>query len=159
MIRAMNDLEFKDETQSDIFAGLAGILNLGNISYDELSNTSGEDQVQIANKDYLLQACSHLGLDKTDVDKALCFRRMETREGVIQIPLNVKQAQDLRDAMAKEIYRLIFDFLVRRVNETIFNGPGESGLSIGVLDIFGFELFEVNSFEQLCINYANEKLQ
>ena len=159
MIQAMNILEFTQDQQSDIFKSLAGILNLGNIKFDELSNTGGEDQVQIANKDYLNAACEHLGVDRSNIDKALCFRRMETREGVIQIPLTVEQARNQCDAMAKEIYRQIFDFLVRKVNDTIFNGPGDSGLSIGVLDIFGFELFEVNSFEQLCINYANEKLQ
>ena len=66
-------------------------------------------------------------------------------------------ATDQRDALAKYVYGKIFDYIVSTVNKSLFRG--KPGLSIGVLDIFGFEVFKLNSFEQLCINYCNERLQ
>ena len=202
MMAAFRDLEFDNEHQDNIFECLAGMLNLGNLAFEP--NPAEEDHYKVANPSYLEMACNLLGLQYDDVDKALCYKKMEvrayesrseefigvnlsyekaalivpitfhlthstrclsqTRDGVIQIPLDEVKCKDQADALAKEIYFQIFDSLVRKVNDTIFKGDGDVGaegtpLSIGVLDIYGFELFEVNSFEQLCINYANEKLQ
>ena len=75
----------------------------------------------------------------------------------IDIPRDAKQAAGQRDAMAKSIYGQIFLWLIVEVNKTLYHGDGSS--HIGLLDIFGFEVFDLNSFEQLCINFANEKLQ
>ena len=155
MMQAFNNLEFAKKQQDEIFKCLAGILNLGNVKFQP----AGNDTVEVANASFLVQACDLLGLNQAEIAKALCFRKMESREGVIQIPLDQTKAENQRDALAKEIYYQIFDSLVRKVNEAIYKGPGDDDLSIGVLDIYGFELFETNSFEQLCINYANEKLQ
>ena len=73
------------------------------------------------------------------------------------IPYSAAQAGDARDALAKALYARLFAWLIRKVNRTIMEGYAD-GLNMNVLDIFGFEVFAVNSFEQLCINYANEKL-
>ena len=155
MMQAFNDLDFSKTQQDEIFKTLAGILNLGNVKFQEAPN----DEVEVANASFLVQACDFLGVKQADVAKALCFKKLETRDGVIHSPLDETQAENQRDALFKEIYYQIFDFLVRKVNDAIYKGAGDDGLSIGVLDIYGFELFETNSFEQLCINYANEKLQ
>ncbi|GMH78324.1 hypothetical protein TL16_g07756 [Triparma laevis f. inornata] len=151
MMQAFNDLEFSAEHQDNIFRTLAGILNLGNVSFAE--NESKEDTMKVDNMSYLQTACDFLGIPADEVGTALCFKRMETRDGVIQ-----------RDALGKEIYFQMFNSLVGKVNDTIFKGEGDPGkhgdpLTCGVLDIYGFELFEINSFEQLCINWCNEKLQ
>ncbi|GME80868.1 unnamed protein product [Ambrosiozyma monospora] len=89
---------------------------------------------------------------------------METSHGmrrgsVYHVPLNTNQATAVKDALAKGIYNNLFDWIVERVNKSFQSMQGEVYKSIGILDIYGFEIFEHNSFEQLCINYVNEKLQ
>ncbi|GMH55653.1 hypothetical protein TrST_g11594 [Triparma strigata] len=162
MMQAFNDLEFAADHQDNIFRTLTGILNLGNVSFED--NPDKEDTMRVANISYLQSACDFLGIPADEVGTALCFKRMETRDGVIQIPLDNTKCKDQRDALGKEIYFQMFNSLVRKVNDTIFKGEGDPGkngdpLTCGVLDIYGFELFEINSFEQLCINWCNEKLQ
>lgn len=79
------------------------------------------------------------------------------RGSVVAIKFSVNQANDSRDTLAKQLYSNMFDWTITRVNSTL--KTTEAPFTIGILDIFGFEVFELNSFEQLCINYANEKLQ
>ena len=87
------------------------------------------------------------------------------RGSIVKKPLTVSQATDNRDTLSKAVYSSLFDWTIRTVNNRLRNtGAGhadkavDAGLSVGILDIFGFEVFDVNSFEQLCINYANEKV-
>ena len=92
------------------------------------------------------------------LEQALCFKESTFGIGeTITIPLDPPKASDQRDAFAKFIYGKLFDYIVFRVNNILFRG--KPGRNIGVLDIFGFEVFKTNSFEQLCINYCNERLQ
>ena len=91
------------------------------------------------------------------------MRIMETQRGgrrgsVYEVPLNAVQAASVRDALSKAIYNNLFDWIVARLNRAL-NALSGASYVIGVLDIYGFEIFENNSFEQLCINYVNEKLQ
>ena len=102
MMQAFNDLEFTADHQDNIFKSLTGILNLGNVAFEE--NTAQADTCKVSNPTYLQAACDFLGLPADDVGTALCFKRMDTREGLIQIPLNNTQCQDQRDALGKEIY-------------------------------------------------------
>ena len=157
MTQAFNSLEFSEETQDNIFEALAGILNLGNINFQESVDAAGNEKVTIVNPNFSASSSKLLGFNNTVLEQALCWKKVVTPSETILKPLTAVQAADQRDALAKEIYRQIFDWLVRRVNSSIYKGDGD--LSIGVLDIYGFELFKVNSFEQLCINFANEKLQ
>lgn len=102
-------------------------------------------------------------MDFVSVETALTSRILETKTGesrrsIYQVPLNKMQARGVRDAFAKALYNGLFDWLIDRVNRSM-NIPDGRHLSIGVLDIYGFEISESNGFEQLCINYVNEKLQ
>ena len=158
-IKAMNVIGLPQEEQDQIFRMLAAILWIGNISFEE--NEEGNAQVRDTSVTdfvaYLLQ------VDAQILIKALVERIMETSHGmkrgsVYHVPLNVVQANAVRDALAKGIYNNLFDWIVDRVNVSLqaFSGADKS---IGILDIYGFEIFEHNSFEQICINYVNEKLQ
>lgn len=145
--------------QDNIFRMLAAILWLGNITFAENDNneTVITDQSVVDFVAYLLE------VDAAHVNKALTFRVVETSRGgrrgsVYDVPLNPAQATSVRDALAKAIYFNLFDWIVQRVNVSL-KARGALAHSIGILDIYGFEIFEKNSFEQLCINYVNEKLQ
>ncbi|CAJ1441486.1 unnamed protein product, partial [Effrenium voratum] len=89
---------------------------------------------------------------------ALCSQTRVTRSEKIRSPVNVRQAADNRDALAKAVYGIVFNFIVRSTNMSI-GYVQDVKLFAGVLDIFGFECFKMNSFEQLCINFTNERLQ
>ena len=95
-------------------------------------------------------------MTEKDLGDALCHRTIEIRGEFNHILHRPKEALEAADALAKAIYNELFNWLVRRINASV---EGSRGLFIGVLDIFGFEIFEKNSFEQLCINFTNEKLQ
>ena len=158
-INAMNIIGLPQEEQDQIFRMLAAILWIGNISFEE--NEEGNAQVRDTSVTdfvaYLLQ------VDAQILIKALTERIMETSHGmkrgsVYHVPLNPVQANATRDALAKGVYNNLFDWIVDRVNVSLQAFPG-ADKSIGILDIYGFEIFEHNSFEQICINYVNEKLQ
>lgn len=158
-LKAMKVIGLGQEEQDQIFRMLAAILWIGNISFIE--NEEGNAQVRDTSVTdfvaYLLQ------IDGQLLVKSLVERIMETNHGmkrgsVYHVPLNIVQADAVRDALAKAIYNNLFDWIVGRVNKSLQAFPGAEK-SIGILDIYGFEIFEHNSFEQICINYVNEKLQ
>jgi len=137
----------------DCFKILAGVLHLGNVTF-----TDAPDAV-IENRQVLNQAASLLGLNHLTLQKALCSRMMGVRSMVVK-PYTKLEAAVARDALAKAIYSSLFEWLIRQINSALAQHDGSlETVSIGVLDIFGFESFKVNSFEQLCINYCNEALQ
>lgn len=156
---AMRIIGMTKEEQDNVFRMLAAILWIGNVQFveDDSSNASITDQSVVEFVAYLLE------VDAAQVNKALTLRVMETSRGgrrgsVYEVPLNTVQALAVRDALAKAIYFNLFDWIVERVNNSLA-ARGQIANSIGILDIYGFEIFEKNSFEQLCINYVNEKLQ
>lgn len=158
-IKAMQVIGLSQDEQDQIFRMLASILWIGNISFIE--NEEGNAQVRDTSVTdfvaYLLQ------IDSPSLTKALVERIVETNHGmkrgsVYHVPLNIVQATAVRDALAKAIYNNLFEWIVDRVNISLQAFPG-ADKSIGILDIYGFEIFEHNSFEQICINYVNEKLQ
>ena len=99
-----------------------------------------------------------LGLDLQAMRKWLCHRKIVSMRDVILKPMSSEQATGARDALAKHIYAELFSWIVAHINASL-QSPSKAQCFIGVLDIYGFETFEINSFEQFCINYANEKLQ
>lgn len=158
-LNAMRIIGLSQGEQDNIFRMLSAILWLGNVSFqeDDSGNATIVDQSVIDFVAYLLE------VDGAHVNKALTLRVMETSRGgrrgsVYDVPLNPAQAMAVRDALAKGIYFNLFDWIVQRVNVSL-KARGALAHSIGILDIYGFEIFERNSFEQLCINYVNEKLQ
>ncbi|KAL9610008.1 MAG: hypothetical protein Q9167_005250 [Letrouitia subvulpina] len=158
-LNAMKIIGLSQAEQDDIFRMLATILWLGNISFveDNSGNATVVDQSVVDFVAYLLE------VDSAHVNKALTLRVVETARGgrrgsVYEVPLNPAQATAVRDALSKAIYFNLFDWIVERVNASL-KARGSISNSVGILDIYGFEIFDKNSFEQLCINYVNEKLQ
>ncbi|CCF57947.1 hypothetical protein KAFR_0D02990 [Kazachstania africana CBS 2517] len=158
-IKAMQVIGLTQQEQDEIFRMLSAILWIGNITFIE--NEEGNAQVRDTSVTdfvaYLLQVDSQLLI------KSIVERTMETNHGmrrgsIYHVPLNIVQATAVKDALAKAIYNNLFDWIVDRVNVSLQAFPG-ADKSIGILDIYGFEIFEHNSFEQICINYVNEKLQ
>ncbi len=136
---------------------LAGVLHLGNVEFVE--DGEGNAQVSEASKSASLpNAMKLLQCKVLDVKLTSRIVKAKGRSSVYTVPLKLTQAREARDALSKAIYDNLFSYLIQLCNDTL---QSESVMEnfIGILDIFGFEIFKVNSFEQLCINYANEKLQ
>lgn len=158
-MNAMQVIGLSQEEQDNIFRMLSVVLWLGNIQFveDEQGNGAISDSSVTDFVAYLLE------VDGAAVHKALTIRMVETGRGgrrgsVYEVPLNITQATAVRDALAKAVYNNLFEWIVSRVNLSM-KTRGAVAHTIGILDIYGFEIFENNSFEQICINYVNEKLQ
>ncbi|XP_049332772.1 unconventional myosin-X [Astyanax mexicanus] len=151
VLNALRTMQFGEESIREVLRLLAGILHLGNIEFI----TAGG--AQVSSKAALSIAADLLGLDCTQLAEVLTHRSMILRGEEISTPLTVEQAVDSRDSMAMALYSQCFTWIIHRLNKRIHGN--DNFKSIGILDIFGFENFEVNRFEQFNINYANEKLQ
>lgn len=159
---AMKVLMFSDAETWYIFKLLSGILHLGNIRFATRTdcNLEASEIVSESSLNALNAAATMLEVPVEKLKDVLTNRSTFARGEVIVSPIRADQAEDVRDAFAKGIYGRTFIWIITKINQAIFTPPGkEKRLSIGVLDIFGFESFENNSFEQLCINYCNENLQ
>uniref|UniRef100_M4BMB8 Myosin motor domain-containing protein n=1 Tax=Hyaloperonospora arabidopsidis (strain Emoy2) TaxID=559515 RepID=M4BMB8_HYAAE len=145
------------EEQQPLFEVLAGVLHLGEVQL--LSDASDDEKSNIAVGDGgAISATAMLGVTWEALETALCSRTMRAVNDVYSVPLKKELAMNCRDALAKAIYSNVFDWLVTTINHSLADDKNMSN-HVGVLDIFGFEHFKHNSFEQFCINYANEKLQ
>nr|XP_018907135.1 PREDICTED: myosin heavy chain 95F isoform X1 [Bemisia tabaci] len=163
MDQALNRLGLDEASRNEIYTVVAAVLHLGNVAFEEnLEGSKGGSQVCAHSEAALSAAAKLLAVDPEELRQALVTKVMMTNRGglkgtVILVPLKVYEANNARDALAKAIYSKLFDNIVLRINKSIpFKA---SSYYIGVLDIAGFEYFTVNSFEQFCINYCNEKLQ
>jgi myosin heavy subunit len=154
---AMTSLTFTADERKTIFKVVAAVLHLGQIAFKEV----GDRKCAVSSDATLADAAQMLQVDKNELLAAVTTRKFESKGAApITIPLGKMEAEAARDALAKFIYEKQFDWLVQRMNKSIGKGtPGYGGSTIGILDIFGFEIFEKNQFEQLCINFTNEKLQ
>ncbi|XP_075885946.1 unconventional myosin-Vb isoform X2 [Nelusetta ayraudi] len=149
-------LGIKDSSQVTIFKIIASILHLGNV---EICSERDGDSCRISSNDAHLQHfCRLLGVELQQMEHWLCHRKLVTASETYVKNMTNKQAHNARDALAKHIYARMFDWIVEHINMALHTSMKQHSF-IGVLDIYGFETFEVNSFEQFCINYANEKLQ
>lgn len=155
--KSLKTIGVSDEQQDDIFKLLAGLLHLGNVKI----TASRNDSVLAPTEPSLERACSILGVDATTFAKWIVKKQLITRGEKITSNLSQAQAVVVRDSVAKYIYSSLFDWLVDIINQSLATDDVLSRVKsfIGVLDIYGFEHFAKNSFEQFCINYANEKLQ
>ncbi|KAM5184142.1 unconventional myosin-VIIa isoform 4-T4 [Callospermophilus lateralis] len=159
---AMKVLMFTDTENWEISKLLAAILHLGNLQY-EARTFENLDACEVLFSPSLTTAASLLEVNPPDLMSCLTSRTLITRGETVSTPLSMEQALDVRDAFVKGIYGRLFVWIVDKINVAIYKPPSQevknSRRSIGLLDIFGFENFTVNSFEQLCINFANEHLQ
>ncbi|XP_078577047.1 unconventional myosin-Va-like isoform X6 [Branchiostoma floridae x Branchiostoma japonicum] len=155
--QAMTLLGFSDKIQQEIFRILAALLHLGNIEVDENFKDSEKCFIDPENP-HLYAVAELLGVDMNQFRKWMCNRKITAVHQVIEKPLRSSEAMHGRDALAKFLYGQLFDWIVSKINNVLTPQSKENSF-IGVLDIYGFEVFELNSFEQFCINYANEKLQ
>ncbi|XP_040028053.2 unconventional myosin-VIIa [Gasterosteus aculeatus] len=159
---AMKVLTFSESQCQEILKLLAAILHLGNICFKANTQNNLETS-EVSKSQHFSIAASILEVHKSSLASSLTHRSFMTNRERVTKPLSAEQASDSRDAFVKAIYNKLFVWIVGKINNVIYkklaNNPKSSFLSIGLLDIFGFENFKTNSFEQLCINFANEKLQ
>lgn len=159
--KALMTLNFQPSDQTAIFNIIAGLLHLGQLQFvvdqtdSEASSISSDESVLKS----LNLVGSFLGLTPDQIVQTLTVRVITTRYETLQKKLTPAQALDARDAIAKSIYGKLFQWIVTKINTSIEAERSLIRADIGVLDIFGFECFANNSFEQLCINYTNETLQ
>ncbi|THG11258.1 hypothetical protein TEA_014951 [Camellia sinensis var. sinensis] len=156
--RAMDIVGISQEEQEAIFRTLAAILHVGNIEFSP-GKEHDSSVVKDQKSSFHVQMAANLFMcDVNLLLSTLCTRSIQTREGIIVKALDCNAAVASRDALAKTIYARLFDWLVEKINRSVGQDK-DSQMQIGVLDIYGFECFKNNSFEQFCINFANEKLQ
>ncbi|PAA88820.1 hypothetical protein BOX15_Mlig024707g2, partial [Macrostomum lignano] len=157
-LHAMEVMGMDESVQEDIISVLSGILHLGNVQF---RSAAGDDQVDVVDFRQLESPAAFLQIDCETLRLKLTSRLMESKWGGksenINVPLNQEQACYTRDALAKGLYSRLFDFIVESVNKAMVTQGSE--VNVGILDIYGFEVFRQNGFEQFCINYVNEKLQ
>ncbi|XP_055066693.1 myosin IEb [Misgurnus anguillicaudatus] len=153
---AMSVVGLSLEEQDTVLQIVAGILHLGNIAFREEGNYA-----VVESEDFLAFPSYLLGINQDGLKSKLTSRIMDSKWGgkteTISVTLNTEQASFSRDALSKALYSRLFDFLVDAINKAMQKDHEE--LNIGVLDIYGFEIFQKNGFEQFCINFVNEKLQ
>ncbi|KAM6980529.1 unconventional myosin-IXAa-like [Aplochiton taeniatus] len=158
---AMEMVGFLPATRKQIFSLLSAILHLGNIRYKK--KTYRDDSIDICNPEVLPIVSELLEVKEEMLFEALTTRRTVTVGERLIVPYKLAEAGTVRDSMSKSLYSALFDWIVFRINHALLNNRDleETAkiFSIGVLDIFGFEDYENNSFEQFCINFANERLQ
>ncbi|KAG4983530.1 hypothetical protein JHK87_028279 [Glycine soja] len=156
--RAMDIVGISQKDQEAIFRVVASILHIGNIEFTKGKDIDSSVPKDDKSKFHLKTTAELLMCDADALEDALCKRVMITPEEVIKRSLDPQSAAISRDGLAKTLYSRLFDWLVDKINSSIGQDPNSKSL-IGVLDIYGFESFKSNSFEQFCINFTNEKLQ
>ena len=155
--QSLTTIGVSPDKQNEIFRLLSALLHLGNVKI----TATRTDSVLPASEPSLMKACQMLGVDAGEFAKWTVKKQLITRGEKIMSNLTQQQAIVVRDSVAKFIYSALFDWLVQSINAGLATEEvsNRAVTFIGVLDIYGFEHFAKNSFEQFCINYANEKLQ
>ncbi|KAJ4726231.1 myosin 2 [Melia azedarach] len=156
LMEALDSVQIRKEDKENAFAMLAAVLWLGNISFKVIDN---ENHIEVMSDEAVTTAARLMGCSADELMLALSTHKIQAGKDNIAKRLTLQQAIDSRDALAKFIYESLFDWLVEQINKSLEVGNQCTGRSISILDIYGFESFKKNSFEQFCINYANERLQ
>ena len=143
----MKIIGFNDQDIHHIYSIISSILHLGNIKFNQNNDFN--------NLIYIISQLLHI--DQNSLKNVLLFKKIKIQNEIITKSLKENESYDIRNTLTKIIYNSLFDWLVEKINQSI--NVHKSNYFIGILDIFGFEIFDTNSFEQFCINYANEKLQ
>lgn len=161
MVTCMISMGFSDEERTSVFKIVAAVLHLGDMGFEEGGTNEG---CKISDEQLANQISSLLDVDPAKFKKIYTYKTLEDpfTKKIIDMDQDVMGASNTRHSMAKVAYSRLFDWLVWRINQSTMAKATEKGNEIrriGILDIYGFEVFDWNSFEQLCINFANEKLQ
>uniref|UniRef100_A0A8C9ZKS8 non-specific serine/threonine protein kinase n=1 Tax=Sander lucioperca TaxID=283035 RepID=A0A8C9ZKS8_SANLU len=150
---------FTLEELGSVYSTLAAILNSGDIEFSPVASEHQTDKSNISNISVLENVASLLCIRSDELQEALTSHCVVARGETIVRPNTVEKAAEVRDAMGKALYGRLFSWIVNRINALLRPDKDDKGFNIGILDIFGFENFKKNSFEQLCINIANEQIQ
>ncbi|XP_059920754.1 unconventional myosin-Ih [Gadus macrocephalus] len=152
---ALKVIEVSESDRTDLFGVVASVLHLGNVEFDPDSRGNAS----LNNNTELRWVSTLLGVNAQTLQEGLTYRKIRAQQDQVLSPFTIDHAIYVRDALAKAMYGRTFTWLVRQINESMENKDDTMKMVIGLLDIYGFEVFYVNSFEQFCINYCNEKLQ
>ncbi|KAB0348689.1 hypothetical protein FD754_013546 [Muntiacus muntjak] len=155
-LESLRVLGFTHEEITSMLRMVSAVLQFGNIVLKRERNT---DQASMPDNTAAQKLCRLLGLGVTDFSRALLTPRIKVGRDYVQKAQTKEQADFALEALAKATYERLFRWLVLRLNRALDRSPRQGASFLGILDIAGFEIFQLNSFEQLCINYTNEKLQ
>ncbi|XP_048355651.1 myosin-9 isoform X1 [Sphaerodactylus townsendi] len=155
-MEAMRIMGIPDDEQMGLLKVISGVLQLGNIVFKKERNT---DQASMPDNTAAQKVSHLLGINVTDFTRGILTPRIKVGRDYVQKAQTKEQADFAIEALAKATYERMFRWLVMRINKALDKTKRQGASFIGILDIAGFEIFELNSFEQLCINYTNEKLQ
>ncbi|KAK6734342.1 hypothetical protein RB195_017866 [Necator americanus] len=156
-MRAMNIVGFQDSEIQAILRIVSAVMLFGNLQFSQESKNS--DQAVLLNDGVALKICNLLGLNLGEIMKAFLKPKIKVGREYVHRSQNEEQAKFSVEAISKASYERLFRWLVQRLNKSLDRTRQHAISFVGILDIAGFEIFEMNSFEQLCINYTNEKLQ
>ncbi|XP_035762219.1 myosin-9-like [Neolamprologus brichardi] len=155
-MEAFNIMSIPDEEITGLLKVVSAVLQLGNMTFKKERNS---DQASLPDNTAAQKVCHLLGINVTDFTRAILSPRIKVGRDYVQKAQTQEQAEFAVEALAKASYERMFRWLVMRINKALDKTKRQGASFIGILDIAGFEIFELNSFEQLCINYTNEKLQ
>ena len=156
-VEALALVGVNDQKLVALMQAICVVLQLGNLGFDALNGDS--DKSTVSTVDELRSLAQLMGVCERDLTLSMTERTFTTSNETHKVPLKPEAAKDAADALAKEIYQKVFFWVTNTINVATAADSDKDHRTIGLLDIFGFETFPVNRFEQLCINYANEKLQ
>ncbi|XP_051774892.1 LOW QUALITY PROTEIN: unconventional myosin-XV [Erpetoichthys calabaricus] len=156
LLKCFEIINLSEDHLNSIWIILSSVLQLGNICFSSVECMSSEAATIFSDTEARIVG-SLLQVSVETLKKVITYRVTETSYDKIYCPLSVESAIDARDAITKALYSVLFNWLIDRINEWL--APKVMDSTVGIVDIYGFEDLEVNSFEQLCINYANEQLQ
>ncbi|XP_027877821.1 myosin-9 isoform X1 [Xiphophorus couchianus] len=155
-MEAFRIMGIPEDEQIGMLKVVAAVLQLGNMSFKKERHT---DQASMPDNTAAQKVCHLMGMNVTDFTRAILSPRIKVGRDYVQKAQTQEQAEFAVEALAKATYERMFRWLVMRINKALDKTKRQGASFIGILDIAGFEIFELNSFEQLCINYTNEKLQ
>ncbi|KAG7165271.1 Unconventional myosin-Ib-like [Homarus americanus] len=156
--RTLDALGMTQEEQLEVLKVVAAVLKLGNLTFTSVNNIDGTEGCSNENEYELHEVCELLSCEVSTLTGALQTRTVEARGETVVAELSAIDATRTRDALCRALYNRLFTWVVSRVNEAIKVKTMGRRKVLGILDIFGFEILETNSFEQLIINFCNEKL-
>uniref|UniRef100_A0A9J7YVZ5 Myosin, heavy chain 10, non-muscle n=1 Tax=Cyprinus carpio carpio TaxID=630221 RepID=A0A9J7YVZ5_CYPCA len=155
-MEAMHIMSFSHDEILSMLKVVSAVLQFGNIVFKKERNT---DQASMPENTAAQKLCHLLGMNVMEFTRAILSPRIKVGRDYVQKAQTKEQADFAVEALAKATYERLFRWLVHRINKALDRTKRQGASFIGILDIAGFEIFQLNSFEQLCINYTNEKLQ